>query len=606
MNRGAHLPLAAALLGCVTLAACGGDAPPARGFDSRELLPLRDTTTLLWSVTNDGGNVSVIYSTWPDGAPSPSYFSFDTATGTVQSLGDIQPASITASRGRYSCYVRAGQTAGTETLEIFDLKTTTQTEIGGVLNVGACPGNDAVLTAFLADPTTGRPILSTGPYLAMQTVALSMDVEAVGDWLYDASGEPTGVLVAASSAAAPDAFGLYTLDLGSYGFTEDVPAMAGTTAWAAGATPAGALQSTTLATGAAQALHAVGDHFVYARTMSDGGTTMFVGPLTSGPASELALFQADPLAVSASSVLVYTSDDDGLPVTRAPLFGWTPASIAGGAASGSSTLLVWDDVARLVVACPSSFGASPTGWLSPDGSRVLFSDSLRFGADPGDVTVLLTPPPGAVTLLSLGAAQGGNDSCVALTTGAGTGADFSPDGQALFWTVGDGTIRADLWAAAADGSNPRMIGSGKLQGVGFIREPGSERLEFYLDTDVGWVDLRDDRSAFHDIIPQAFGAFPDLGNAWILAGYDYNHQDGTGTLGLINRDTGKTYPISVAVQKFTVDREAPPDDAGAPDGGGATATPPSIYDVAYLVRGRNPSPQDGIWVARVNIDDLKK
>ena len=88
----------------------------------------------------------------------------------------------------------------------------------------------AQFTAFLADPTTGSPVLSTGNYMALQTVALSMDVEAVGDWLYDASGAPAGVLVAAASATAPGAFGLYTLDLRSYGFTEKVPAVAGSTA----------------------------------------------------------------------------------------------------------------------------------------------------------------------------------------------------------------------------------------------------------------------------------------------------------------------------------------------------------------------------------------
>ncbi len=593
MKPGAHPPFAAALLGSVALAACSGNAPVARGFDSREVLHLRDPTTLLWSVTNDGGDFSLVYSTRPAGSQSPTYWSLDAATGTAQSLGDVQPASITATYGRYSCYLQVGQTAGTETLEVFDLRTDTQTEIDGVLAVAACPGNDGVLTAFLADPTTGGPVLSTGPYLAMQTVALSMDVETVGDWLYDASGEPSGVLVAAASAAAPDAFGLYTLDLGSYGFTEDVPAIAGSTAWAAGATPAGTLGSTTLATGAAQALRAVGDHFVYARTMSDGGTTMFVGPLTTGPASELALFQAEPLTVSTSNVMVLTSDDDGLPVTRAPLVGWAPASIATASATGFSTLVVWDDAARLVVACPSSFGAVPTGGLSPDGSRVLFTPPKQFD-----------PPPGAVTLLSLGAAQGGSDSCVALTTTGGTDADFSPDGQALYWTVGDGSTQAQLWAAAADGSNPRLIGSGAISGVDFDRGSGSERLEFYLDTDVGWVDLHDDPIVFHDIIPQAFGAFADLGNSWILAGYDYNDQDGTGTLGLINRDTGTTHPISTAVQDFRESAEAPPGDAGAPDGGYATATPTSVYDVAYLVRGRNASAQDGIWIARVNIDEL--
>ena len=593
MKPGVHPPLVAALVAGVALAACGGDAAPvARGFDSREVLPLRDATTRLWSLTNDGGDFSLIYSTQPAGAQSPTYWSVDTATGTVQSLGDVQPESITARGDRYSCYLQAGQTAGTETLDIFDLKTLTQSYVYGVLAVAACPTNDGILTAFLADPTTGSPVLSIGPYLALQPVPLSMDVESVGDWLYDASGTPTGVLVAAASATAPGAFGLYTLDLGSYGFTEDVPPMAGSTAWATGATPAGALQSTTLATGTAQAIRAVGDHFVYARTMSDGGTTMFVGPLTAGPASELALFQAEPFAVSASNVVVYTSDDDGLPVTRAPLVGWTPASIATNSAAGGSTLVLWDDVARLVVACPSSSGASPTGRLSPDGSRALFADR-KYGTIPA-----------AVSLLSLGAPQGGNDSCLALTTAGGTGADFSPDGQALAWTVADGPAHAQLWAAAADGSNPRMIGSGAIDGVGFLHGAASERLEFYLDGDVGWIDLHDDPIVFHDIIPQAFDNFPSLGDSWILAGYNYNGQDGTGTLGLINRDTGTKHEISKSVETFTVTAEAPPADGGTADAGSATTAPASVYDVAYLVRGRNASAQDGIWIARVNIDDL--
>jgi hypothetical protein len=252
----------------------------------------------------------------------------------------------------------------------------------------------------------------------------------------------------------------------------------------------------------------------------------------------------------------------------------------------------------VVVAGPSSPGASPTGWLSPDGSRALFAaDRRSFSA-----------APGAVTLLSLGAAQGGNDSCLALTTAAGTGADFSPDGQALYWSVGDrSTPRAQqLWAAAADGSAPRMIGSGDIRSVGFLRGSGSERLQFYLDNDVGWVDLHDDPIVFHDIIQRAFDGYRDLGNSWLLAGYDYSAQDGTGTLGLVNRDTGTKHQISTAVQTFTANAEAPPTDGGAPDAGGVAPTPASVYDVAYLVRGRNASAQDGIWVARVNIDDLTK
>ena len=586
-------PLIQCLL-AATLAGCGGGHPATRGFDSHEVLPLRDSTLNLWTFTEKSGDPLVIYSTVPQGTTALHYWSLDLATGSTEDLGTDQPASITALSGPYACYLQPSSTAGTQVLQIYDVRTGLETDIQNVVSYAACPRSDGALTVFLTDPETGGPALWQGPFDQLQPVALSMDVEAVGQWLFDSQGIPTGALVAAATTDRPGAFGLYTLDLGTTTFAEDVPAIPASAAWATGAAPSGSTASTSLATGAAQAIRAIGDHFVYTRTMIDGTTAMFAGPFTDGPTSELALFQADPLAVSGSTLGFYGSNGgSGGPTLAA----WSPAS----AGAANTALMIWDDAARAVLACPSSAGAAPTGVIAPDGSRVLFSafpSSNAAGAS-------------AVTLLTLAAAGNGGDSCLALATAGGTGGGFSADGEALYWTIASGAIDSVLWAASADGSSPQMIGSGAISLVYAVAPadalagydasgPGAEQLEFYLDSDFVWVDLRDNPIVVHDVVQQVFEGYYDLGNSRLLIGYNFSTQDGTGTLGLVDRDTGAARPISPSVSNFRAAVARVPADAGVPDGGDQPA-----YDVLYVVRGRNPSPQDGLWVARVNAADLQ-
>jgi hypothetical protein len=579
-----------ALIHCLvvaSLAGCGGGHSATRNFDSHEVLPLRDSTLNLWTFSESSGEPLVIYSTVPAGTTAENYWSLDVSTGNVENLGTDQPASITAAYGPYSCYFEPSATgSGPQILDIYDLRTGTQTTVDQVLSYAACPRSDGLLTAFRADPTTGSPTLWQGPFAQLAPVGLSMDVEAVGQWLFDAGGAPTGVLVAAAPTDQPYAFGLYTLDLGTTAFTEHVPATPASTAWAAGATPGGSLQSSRLATGAGQSIRAMGDHFVYARLMTDGTTTMFTGPFSAGPASELALFQADSTSVAGSSVGIYQSSFSGGSSAAAQpnLAAWAPTSLPGAA----SSLMVWDDDTQTVLACPSSSGAAPTGIISPDGSRIVFTD--------------FSGTPAAVTLLSLPAATGGGDACVALATAGGTSAGFSADGQALYWTIASGPVNSDLWASASDGSSPRMIGSGTLSLVHFVSTPGSERLEFYLDSDFVWVDLQDDPIVLHDVVQQVFEGYYDFGNSWLLIGYEFSTQDGSGTLGLVDRDTGATRPISPSVATFRAAVAAPPADGGA---AGADPGSTPAYDVIYVVRGRNPSSQDGIWLARISDADLQ-
>ncbi len=586
-----HCLVAASLVGC------GGGHPAARNFDSREVLPLRDATLSIWSFTEKTGEPTVIYSTVPSGTTALNYWSLDAGSGNVENLGTEQPASITATSGPYSCVLQPSLTDGPQVLQIHDIRTGMETDVDQVVSYAACPGSDDSLAVFRADPTTGSPVLWQGPFTALTPVMLPMDVESVGQWLFDSQGQASGVLVAAATIDAPAAFGLYTLNLGTITFREDVPAMMTSAAWAAGAAAGGSLQSTSLATGAAQSIRAIGDHFVYARTMSDGTTAMFAGPFGSGAASELALFQADPIAVAGWGVAIY---NDQSATTVPTLAAWSPPT----SGAQQSTLMVWDDAARAVVACPSSVGSDPAGELSPDGSRVLFTG---FSASDGAGTT-------AVTLLTI-AAAGGADSCVALAPAGGSGGGFTSDGQAMYWTIASGPLNSDLWAAAADGSNPRMIGSGALSLIYAVApadaladasSSGSERLEFYLDSDFVWVDLHDNPIVLHDVVQDVFERYYDLGNSRLLIGYDFSAQDGTGTLGLVDRDTGATRSISPSVAHFRAAIARAPADGGAPD-----ATEPPIdaggtaYDVVYVVRGRNPSPQDGIWIARINAADLQ-
>jgi hypothetical protein len=118
-----------------------------------------------------------------------------------------------------------------------------------------------------------------------------------------------------------------------------------------------------------------------------------------------------------------------------------------------------------------------------------------------------------------------------------------------------------------------------------------------------WVDTTDAQNNVHTIVEQIFGTAIDLQGPWIVIEYDYSSQDATGTLGLVNRQGGPKRLISTQVSLYeeialpinpTAIVSDPTPDSGLP----------TSRQIAYLVRGRNPSPQDGVWVATINQADL--
>ena len=176
------------------------------------------------------------------------------------------------------------------------------------------------------------------------------------------------------------------------------------------------------------------------------------------------------------------------------------------------------------------------------------------------------------------AGQGGSDTCTLLAPADVVYAGFSSDSSAIFWVVYPTTGNQQLWTAAADGSGARMIGS-----AGAITQPhfavGTE-LEFELDGDLVWVDATDPQNQLHYIVEQIFGNAIDLQGSWLVVGYDFSTQDGTGLLGLINRDTGAKRLIAPEVAQY--------ESAGGTFGvaAGALAGPRRRW---CAVRGRSPT-----------------
>jgi hypothetical protein len=574
----------------LSLGACGGSQAPARGYGSTELEPIRDPTLSLRGETSPG---VLVYSTGggADGGLA-SWWTIDATTGAVQSYGTTMPPSLTYGRvitpppAPFTCNQTyfSGQPF---TLEIFDNATNVETNVPDVIAAAACPGADGMLTAFALD-AAGGIVLETGPYTQPVPVELTVGVLSVVSWNgATTTSPPTSVTVLAAPVTAPDQQELDSIDLTTsyYDVTPVVPAVPASAAWATGATPVGSLQSTTLI-GSASTVKALDGHYLYPRKMSDGGTTLFVGPFASGAASELALFEVPagtPLPTGAR--LGFGSGSSVLPEHY--LVAWP---FEAGALAGSS-ITVWDDTDLALATCPSVAGAQLAGVWAPDESEVLFAVPQGYG-DTGS---------GPLDLLTL-AAPGGTATCQQLVAGGVVAAAFSPDAQFLYWLLQPPTGQPQLWVAGSDGSGARMVGSGAIASTHFITE-GPAWLELTLDGELDWLDLHDPTHALHHVAEQVHGLV-DLSGPWLVMDYQWSATDGTGTLAVVNRDDGRIRPISPSVAQFGVALERLDADGGYVDWF-ADAGIGSEFLAYYLVRGRNPSPQDGIWRAIITPSELQ-
>jgi hypothetical protein len=573
-------------LSAVALGACGGSEPIARAYGSTELLPIRDSTLYL-SGQYDGN--FLVYGTGGVGQVPPAWWTLDLTTGAVQSYGTNMPPPYSPPTGTmtttppppslFTCNLNPSGT-----LQITDNTTGVETDVHDVTDVVTCPGADGILTVLAID-ASGGDIIESGPY--DQLMPVDSTITILESFSLDTSTSPPTTIVLAAPVTAPDQHEIDSIDLSTFDVTTLVPAVPVSPAWAIGATPVGTLQSTGLA--GADIVTRYYDHYFYLRSMSDGGTTLFVGPIATGPASELALFEipaGTPLPMSAR--LGYTLQ--GYP--KHAVLSWQ----FDGAAGAASNVVLWDDTDMVLTACPWSSALAFQDLWASDESHVLFEvtqPELSF-----------TPSAGPLVLLTLGGPAGA--SCQQLIDSGVVSAGFSPDAQFMFWVIQPPGAQAQVWIAASDGSGARMLPSGEITDVHFIDDgDGGARLEMTLGGELDWMDLHDATGMLHHVAEQVHGAIFDIiGGHWLIMGYRLNATDGTVTLALINRDNGQVRPISPSVVAY----EVVPQHLGA-DGGVVSpfgdAGASRVFDVVYVVRGRNPSPQDGIWRATITEADLQ-
>jgi hypothetical protein len=567
-------------------AGCGGNKPVARGFDSQEIYPVRDPSLVFDGIGNAN---TLLYSTGGSvTGQGASYWSLDLATGMTQAQSDPSstPPSSTGS-GPYTCVFTFASTAnGTGKVVITEVATGASTEIDNVVSYGLCPGSDGMLSLFQLDADTGNLTLSSGPFTQLQVIPLTVEPQAVEWWYAQTDGQLAGAVVEANLPGQSGSLGLYTVAVPSGTVSSDVPPTPMSTAWATGATPSGTMQSSGLML-TSDGIWPYGSYFFYPRAMADGSTTMFAGPFASGPASELALF---PLPPGSTSLQPYRA----LPDTTTARSANFPQLVSWQLGGPASSLMVWDDGNHQVTACPSEPQAYLGGLISPDYMHALFVTPQGCCAYQGN---------GPLSLLTLGGA-GGSDSCTSLVSDGVVTAGFAPDSSAIFWLTQLPTGDDQLWIAAGDGSGAQMVGSGGIDDIHFI--PGTERLELILAGDAVWLDVHDNPMNLHYIAEQVFGIQADVVGSWVVTGYDFNTQDETGTLGVVNRDDGTKRVISPAVAQYLVLQQSTGSDGGALlSNPASTGDPNAVLEVIYQVRGRNPSPQDGIWLATVRAADLQ-
>jgi hypothetical protein len=551
--------------------ACSNGSPPARGFASFQTIQTRDPTLVFVGFRTG----QVVYATTdPDGG-TQTLMDLDVEALALQHLG--APPTTTTSTDpppRYSCSDFLSDSGFT--FYVTDLQTGVLTIIDRIAAFDErCPTEaDPSVTAWRHE-ADGHVSLWTGRYDAIQPVSLPLVVDLLLTW------SNTRAVVAAERPDAPGGVGIFGVDYATGAVTEIVPATLAAAAWAEGATPAGALTSSSVRLPDRSLDDAMGigllgaDRILYTRVMADGGNTVFVSPIVPSPAGELALFRVDAGA-NLGQVALLTSGSFGAFKSSVP-----SSSAAWQYISGSAdVLLFWDAGTGRLVTCPGVDLDRPIGDSLSGGRQFLIGVQSPPSGDLVAGALLLVSPDG----------DGRDGSCTLLAPKDANEFVISPDG-ALAWLV-EVPEGAALWTAAANGSGAREIGRGAIAPPPY--EPyffAPSRLELRLDSDLVWIDVRDDPVKMHYIAEQVFGSSRDY-DRQVLSGYELNGQDGTGNLALVDRDTDDKRLISREVATFQATSPSTMD------------SPVSSY-VAYLVRGRNPSSQDGLWIATINKADLE-
>jgi len=575
----------------VVLPACEDSTPVERGFASRQVTQLRDRTLRFQGARGD----LVLYSTVA--ADTTHYWSVDIRNGAVREhdemFTDVPVPQYTFPadpNARFHCSF-GSDAMGRSQLQIDDAQTGQRTTVDSVDDNGGCPSEtDPTVKVWRRDSSDNLTLWS-GRYDDLQMVPIDLTVTRL---IQDFRATDVSVVMIASPPGQPDADGLYEIDMATFAVTERVPPVLQGGAWAEGATPVGSLDSGSVFPDPKQygwGVARVADHLRYWRAMgADGGHTMFVGPLASGPARELALFHDD----GSAHELAFVAPADGKYPPQTPI----PPVWRHWAGTDPSELLIWDDARQRLLTCPTDFAYGATGSLSPDGSKLAV-----FTAQTATMPIGVSSRTGPLLLVDLTSPTGGAAPCTVLAAANVTAAGFSPDGSALFWLVQpDQSTYAgsELWLAAGDGSAPRLVGVDSIAGPpGEPRFTAGGQLDLFVDGDMVWIDTHDDPILTHAIAEEVIGPVIDRGR-WLIIGYEASVQDGTARLGIVDREMGGARLISPDVLTFMSPDIANGHNNVYPPNRGADEP----IRIVYQVRGRNASSQDGLWVATINQSDI--
>jgi hypothetical protein len=246
-------------------------------------------------------------------------------------------------------------------------------------------------------------------------------------------------------------------------------------------------------------------------------------------------------------------------------------------------------------------------WLSPDGQRMAWTEipasqsadtsTLRHydlctgdsGMCTGAPVVRLVWRGDGAVLMSLAQAgkaplmvtfpDGTCQPAVAALNGA-VDMQFSPGSTQLLWDVVDpATSQQQIWLGDGMGGGGQMLTSGEVNAFWFsgdghrvfvARDPGHEY-------SLGWIDL-DDPARTEHVAADAYGGASFQGLRRLLLIDRWSSQDASGTLELLDMETGDQQTLAQAVSDFTID-----------------ASVDGAAHVAYVVHGRYGSGQDGLW-----------
>jgi hypothetical protein len=167
---------------------------------------------------------------------------------------------------------------------------------------------------------------------------------------------------------------------------------------------------------------------------------------------------------------------------------------------------------------------------------------------------------------------------------------LSPDGSRWAWLETDTATGSKITLADENLANQRVIAQGTyFQQIGFLDNDRMLVWRTSLDGfGYSWIDTSLENPVEHALAEQVFFISSRLDAHQILIGHRYNDQDQNGDLSLIDMDTGAERLVSHGVTSVGLRFEDSTD-------GGKTR----VLDVAFVVKGRYASDQDGLWLAKI-------